>query len=216
MAFDPPHPKPAQLAPVEQGAPDPRVSGSGTYLVDERRERRAVHHGETLPTRLHAERPARYGSHLGHLRCALRRRPSAAANLQHARLARGLRDRTESPQNRVRGFQADHYSMNRYRSRPRSLRSSMRSVYHRVGAGKPQRHVRARLWERGPQVLHTSGHFRPARRVHGVRTVLLWVRGFRGSRSGAGPLASSLPPRSHLSEDALRRQGRRRWKEVRS
>src|SRR5215211_4806781 len=62
VAFDPPHPKPAQLAPVEQGAPDPRVSGSGTYLVDERREQRAVHHRETLPPRLHAERPADQGS----------------------------------------------------------------------------------------------------------------------------------------------------------
>src|SRR5215207_3349070 len=65
VAFDPPHPKPAQLAPVEQGAPDPRVSGSGTYLVDERRERWAVHHRETLPTRLHAERPADQGSNTG-------------------------------------------------------------------------------------------------------------------------------------------------------
>src|SRR5687768_11411178 len=65
VAFDPPHPKPAELAPVEQGAPDPRVPGSGAYLVDERRERRAVHHRETLPTRLHAERPADQGPDTG-------------------------------------------------------------------------------------------------------------------------------------------------------
>src|SRR5918911_3823633 len=65
-AFDPPHPKPAELAPVEQGAPDPRVPGSGAYhLVDERRERRAVHYRETLRTRLHAERPADQGPDTG-------------------------------------------------------------------------------------------------------------------------------------------------------
>src|SRR5829696_7893989 len=65
VAFDPPHPKPAELAPVEQGAPDPRVTRSGTYLVDERRERRAVHHRETLPTWLHAEYPADQGPNTG-------------------------------------------------------------------------------------------------------------------------------------------------------
>lgn len=160
--------------------------------------------------------------------------------------------------------------MNRYRSCPRSLCGSMRSVYHRVGAGKHRRRVRTRRWGRAkvhvtgrgrqrpscccrrivqgtftcpvhhaqgpqacsaapstkplaargsptkslpplclgrsgrcwvmpgdswavgsrmircPQILHTSGHFRPGRRVHGVGTALPWVRGFRGSRARAG------------------------------
>src|SRR5919112_762771 len=40
VAFDLPHPKTAEIAPAEQGAPDPRVSGSEAYLVDKRRERR--------------------------------------------------------------------------------------------------------------------------------------------------------------------------------
>jgi hypothetical protein len=52
--------------------------------------------------------------------------------------------------------------MNRYRSRPRSLCGSMRSVYHRVGAGKHRRHVRARRWERAKVCVTGRSRQRPS------------------------------------------------------
>jgi hypothetical protein len=98
------------------------------------------------------------------------------------------------------GLAYAHYSMNRYRSRPRSLCSSMRSVYHRVGAGKHRRHVRTRRWGRAKVHVTGLGRQRPSccRRID-QRTFTCSVDHEQGPQAcSAAPSTKPLAARGSL------------------